>query len=315
MARILVTRRLPAGGLDRLVDAGHELVTHDSDTPLSHDELVRAAGDVDAIVCLLTDRVDAEVLAAGAGRLAVVATIAVGYDNIDVAAARAHGIVVCNTPGVLHETTADLTFALILAASRRTSEAEADLRAGSWPGWGINQYLGVDVYGATLGIVGFGQIGRAVARRGAGFAMRVIHHARHDTGEEGFVAELDQLLEIADVVSLHVPLTEETRHLIGARELQRMKPTAVLVNTARGPVVDEAALAAALDDGEIFAAGLDVYEDEPEVSPALLGAPRTVLYPHIGSASRVTRTRMCHIGAQSVLDVLEGRVPATAVTG
>ena len=243
MARVLVTRRLPDGGTDPLLAAGHEIVARDDDTPYTHDELVATAGSVDAIVCLLTDRIDAAVLEAGAGRLRVVANVAVGYDNIDVAAADRAGIAVCNTPGVLDETTADAAFLLILAASRLASEAEADLRAGRWPGWGINQYLGRDVHGAVLGVVGFGRIGQAVARRASGFGMEVLHHTRHDTGVPGWTADLDGLLAASDVVSLHVPLSDATRHLIDARRLALMKAGAVLVNTARGPVVDEEALA------------------------------------------------------------------------
>jgi glyoxylate reductase len=314
MARVLVTRHLPAGGLDPLADAGHELVIRAEDTPFTHDEMLAAVAGTDAVVCLLTDRIDAEVIAAGAPRLKVVANVAVGYDNVDLAAATAAGVAVCNTPGVLDETTADLAFLLVLAASRLASTAEADLRARRWPGWGINQYLGRDVHGAVLGLVGFGRIGQAVARRGAGFGMEVIHHTRHETHLPGYVADLDRLLSESDVVSLHVPLSDETRHLIGARELALMKPTAVLVNTSRGPVVDEEALATALEEGTIFAAGLDVYEREPEVHPRLLTAPRTVLLPHIGSGSQTTRTRMARVAAEGARAVLAGETPTNLVT-
>jgi glyoxylate reductase len=315
LARVLVTRELPTGGLDPLAGTGHELIRRGDDTPYSHEELVDAVAAVDAVICLLTDRIDAEVLAAGAaGRLEVVANVAAGYDNIDVAAAAAHGIRVCNTPGVLDEATADLTFLLILAAARLASEAEADLRAGGWSGWGITQHLGRDVHRATLGLVGFGRIAQAVARRAAGFGMQVLHHTRTDTGVPGWVGDLDQLLSESDIVSLHVPLTDETRHLIDARRLRLMKSDAVLVNTARGPVVDEESLAAALENGVIFAAGLDVYEREPEVHPRLLAAPRTVLLPHIGSASRETRTRMARMAAEAVRIVLDGGTPPNLVT-
>lgn len=316
MATVLITRRLPEGGLEPLARAGHTLVQREDDTALTHDELVTAAREVDAFVCLLTDRIDRAVLEAGAagGRLRVIANVAVGYDNVDVAAAAELGIAVCNTPGVLDETTADLAFLLILAASRLASDAEAGLRGDRWPGWGINQYLGQDVHGATLGLVGYGRIGQAVARRATGFAMNVVHHTRHDTGLPGWVGELDRLLGEADVVSLHVPLTDATRHLIGVRELQLMKPTAVLVNTARGPVVDEEALAAALEDGTIFAAGLDVFEREPAVHPRLLAAPRAVLLPHIGSASTATRTRMARVASEGARAVLAGETPSNLVT-
>jgi glyoxylate reductase len=310
---VLVTRRLPDGGLDPL--AAHEVVgPNPDDVPFSPDELRARAGSVEAIVCVLTDKIDGGVIEAGAsGQLRVVANVAVGYDNIDVPAAREHGIVVCNTPGVLDETTADLAFTLVLAASRLVHDAEADLRAGRWPGWAITQYLGRDVYGATLGLVGYGRIGRAVARRAAGFGMQVLHHARTDTGEPGYVADLDALLAGSDVVSLHVPGGEATRHLIDARRLALMKPSAVLVNTARGPVVDEEALAAALHEGRLFAAGLDVFEREPKVHPRLLSAPRAVLLPHIGSASQATRTRMARLAASAVATVLSGGVPPNVV--
>ncbi len=312
MGQVLVTRRLPDGGLDPL--AGHEVVgPKPDDTAYTHDELSAQARSCDAIVCLLTDRIDAAVIEAGASSLRVIANVAVGYDNIDVRAAHDHGIPVCNTPAVLDETTADLAFALILAASRLAADAERDLRSGHWQGWGITQYLGRDVHGATLGLVGFGRIARAVARRAEGFGMRVLHHARHDTSHEGYVADLDAMLGDADIVSLHVPGGAETQHLIDARRLALMQPTAVLVNTARGTVVDEAALAAALRAGQLFAAGLDVYEREPEISPELLRAPRTVLLPHIGSASQTTRTRMATMATSAVATVLEGGTPPNIV--
>jgi glyoxylate reductase len=315
MARVLVTRRLPQGGLDPLVKGGHDAVERADDTPYTHAELVELAGTVDAIVCLLTDRIDETVLRAGASqKLRVVANVAVGYDNIDVDSARHLGVDVCNTPGVLDETTADVAFLLVLAASRLASEAERDLRSGAWAGWGVTQYLGHDVHGATLGLVGYGRIGRAVARRASGFGMQVLHHARHPTEMPGYVARLDDLLAESDVISLHVPLSDATRHLIGARELTLLRPHAVVVNTARGPVVDEEALADALHAGTVFAAGLDVYEREPEVHPRLLSAPRTVLLPHIASASRATRTQMARVACEAVCAVLAGRRPENLVT-
>jgi glyoxylate reductase len=238
-----------------------------------------------------------------------VSVAAVGYDNVDVAEATALGMAVCHTPGVLDETTADLAFLLILAAGRLASDAERDLRAGAWQGWGITDHLGRDVHGTCLGLVGYGRIARAVARRAEGFGMEVLHHTRTDTGLAGYVAALPDLLARADTVSLHVPLTPSTKHLIGADELRRMKPTAVLVNTARGAVVDEAALARALEGGDIFAAGLDVYSGEPAIPPELLAAPRTVLLPHIGSASTQTRTAMAQMASRAICDVLAGRPP------
>jgi glyoxylate reductase len=315
VARVLVTRPLTEGGTDPLLEAGHEIVTLRQDgSSLSPDELVRAAGECDGMVCHLTDRIDAAVLESGRrGKLRVVANAAVGYDNIDVVTANAMGITVCNTPGVLDDTTADLAFLLILTATRLASDAERDLREGHWTGWGFGTDLARDVHGATLGLVGFGRIARAVAHRAEGFNMEIIHTTRHDTGVAGFVPTLDELLDRADIVSLHVPLSDSTRHLIGAAELARMKPTAVLVNTARGAVVDEEALADALEAGSLYAAGLDVYDGEPKVNPRLLAAPRTTLLPHIGSATIATRTNMGRLACQGVCDVLAGRTPPNAV--
>jgi glyoxylate reductase len=314
LARVLVTRRLPAGGLDPLVAAGHEIVQRDDDTPFTPGELGAAVAEVDAVVCVITDPIDAAVLRAGAPRLRVVANVGVGYDNVDVRAAADLGIAVCNTPGVLDETTADLAFFLVLAASRRTTDAESVLRSGHWTGFHADEFLGVDVYGRTLGVVGFGRIGRAVARRAAGFGMQVLHHTRHDTGVPGWVGDLDELLTCADAVSLHVPLTDETRGLVDARRLALIGPEGVLVNTARGPVVDEAALAEALEAGTIFGAGLDVYEREPTVDPRLLRAPHAVLLPHIGSASEATRRRMVQLACTGAVEVLGGERPPNLVT-
>jgi len=296
VARVLITSELPPSATDPL--AGHELV--------------RQGTDVDAIVCQLTDRFDAATL----GRypeLRVLATVSVGYDHIDVDAATAGGVAVCNTPGVLDETTADLAFGLIIAASRLFAVGEADLRGGRWTGFGLLDRLGRDVHGATLGIVGYGRIGRAVARRATGFGMTVLHHGRRPTGAPGFVDDLDELVARVDVLSLHVPLTDETRHLVDRRRLALMKPTAVLVNTSRGPVVDEEAVADALETGRLFAAGLDVYEREPAVHPRLLAAPRTVLLPHMGSASVATRTAMARLACDGVRAVLAGEIPANCL--
>jgi glyoxylate reductase len=319
VARVLVTRRLTPGGTLPLVEAGHELIGAGADdtaadVALTPAELVKLAGECDGMVCLLTDRIDADVLSAGAAaRLKVVATAAVGYDNIDVATAHSLGITVCNTPGVLDDTTADLAFLLILTATRGTSAAEDDLRRGRWTGWGFNTHLARDVYGATLGLVGYGRIAQAVARRATGFGMQILHHTRRDTCEPGYTASLAELLERSDIVSLHVPLTESTRHLIGSAELAVMKPSAVLINTARGPVVDEDALVDALESGALYAAGLDVFDGEPSVNLRLLTAPRVTLLPHVGSATIGTRTRMAQLASQGVCDVLAGRTPPNAV--
>jgi glyoxylate reductase len=306
VARVLLTRPLPEGWTDPLTDSGHEVVVIEDDDV----DLAPLVGEVEGVLCMLTDRIDAGVLEAGAsGRLRVVSVAAVGYDNIDVATAARLGIAVCNTPGILDETTADLAFLLILAAGRLASEAETDLRAGRWTGWGITDHLGRDIHGTCLGLVGYGRIARAVARRAEGFGMEVLHHTRTATGQPGYVAALPDLLARADTVSLHVPLTPATRNLIGAAELARMKPTAVLVNTARGPVVDEAALAHALEAGDLHAAGLDVYSGEPAINPVLLAAPRTVLLPHVGSATVETRMAMARMAGQAICDVLAGDTP------
>jgi glyoxylate reductase len=313
VGRVLVTRSLTEGGTDPLTAAGHDIVI--PPTPPSPAELVSSVPEFDGIVSHLTDRIDAEVLEAGtAGKLQVVANAAVGYDNIDVGRASELGITICNTPGVLDDTTADLAFLLILAATRQSTEAERDLREGRWKGWGFGDHLARDVHGVTLGLVGFGRIAKAVAQRAEGFDMEIIHTARHDTGLHGYVPALDELLWRSDIVSLHVPLTESTRHLIGAAELAVMKPTAVLVNTARGPVVDEDALVDALENGGIYAAGLDVFDGEPVVNPRLLTAPRVTLLPHIGSATIGTRTRMARLACQGVADVLAGRTPPNTVS-
>lgn len=319
MPRVLVTRPLPAGGTEPLTDpAGPgppcEVVQRPDDAPLDRAELTAALADgYDGVVCLLTERLDAGVLDAARGRLRVVANVAVGFDNIDVDAATEAGVVVCNTPGILDDTTADVAFLLVLAASRRASEAEAVLRQGRWVGFHMEEFLGRDVHGATLGLVGYGRIGRAVGRRAAGFAMDVIHHTRTPTGDPGWTGDLGDLLARADIVSLHVPLTPATHHLIGRAELAAMKRTAVLVNTARGPVVDEEALAEALEQGVIYAAGLDVFEAEPAVDPRLLAAPGAVLLPHIGSATVATRTAMARLASASARAVLAGDLPPTAL--
>ena len=314
MARILVTRHLPDESLAPLDDAGHEVVRRSDDTPYSTAELAGLAPAFDGMVCVLTDRVDGSVLEAGAaGRLRVVGNAAVGYDNIDVAAAARVGVAVCNTPGVLDAATADLAFLLVLAAMRRASDAEDDLRGGRWTGWAFGDHLGRDVSGACLGLVGYGRIGREVARRAAGFGMEVVHHARHPTGQPGYVPHLDELLRRADAVSLHVPLTEATRHLIGRPQLALMKPTAVLVNTARGGVVDEEALMTALREGTIFGAGLDVFEDEPRLDPRWRETPHVTLLPHLGSATTQTRVRMGQLACRGVCDVLAGLVPPNLV--
>jgi len=267
--------------------------------------------EADALVCLLLDRIDAGVLAR-APKLRVIANCAVGFDNVDIAAATARGIAVTNTPDVLTIATAELTIALVLAAARRLPEAEQLVRSGTWPGWRLDQLLGVPIAGRTLGLVGLGRIGRAVAERAIGLGMRVLYTGP-DAGAAYPRVDVDELFATADVVSLHCPLTPETRHLVNAARLARMKPTAVLVNTARGGCVDDAALADALAAGRLFAAALDVFEGEPQISPRLLAAPRLVLAPHIGSATTETRTQMAQLCADGVIAVLTGSRPANLV--
>jgi len=286
----------------------------DPDAPPPREVLLREIRAVDGLLCLLTDAIDAEVIEAGEG-LRVISNYAVGHDNVDVACATARGILVCNTPGVLTETTADLAWALLMAAARRVVEADGYLRAGRWRSWSPQLMLGQDVQGATLGIVGFGRIGQAVARRARGFGMRILYSdiARKPEAEEAVGAEfvdLQALLRASDFVSVHTPLTEETHHLIGAEEFALMKPTAVLVNTARGPVVDGGALADALRERRIFGAGLDVFESEPPASDnPLLKLDNVVVLPHIASASVATRTRMAMMAAENLLAGLRGERP------
>jgi glyoxylate reductase len=313
--KVLVTREIPEAGL-RLLEGFDVRVLHER--PPERGELLEAVRGANGILSTATDKIDGEVMDAAGEGLKVVANMAVGYDNIDVKTAKERDVVVTNTPGVLDETTADVAFMLMLAAARRLGEGERLLRAGRWEWWGPKQLRGLDVWGKKLGIVGMGRIGQAVARRARGFGMEILYHNR--SRKEGAENELgarylglEDLLRESDFVSIHTPLTEETRHLIGKRELDLMKPTAVLVNTSRGPVVDEAALADALESGRIFAAGLDVYEEEPKVHSRLLGLENVVLAPHIGSASMETRDRMATLAAENLRAVLSGEPAKTPV--
>ena len=314
--KVLVTREIPAAGLRPLEDYDLTIL---SEAPPARDDLLEAARGAAGVLSNVTEKMDAEFMDAAGDGLKVIANMAVGYDNVDVEAAGERGIVVTNTPGVLDETTADTAFMLLLAAARRLGESERTLRAGNWEWWGPKLFVGVDVWGKKLGIVGMGRIGQAVARRGRGFGMEILYHnrSRKEDAErelDARYAQLGELLETADFVSVHTPLTDETQHLIGADELDKMKPTAVLVNTSRGPVVDEGALADALADGLIFAAGLDVYEEEPKVHPKLLELENAVLAPHIGSGSQETRDRMAVLAAENIVAVLSGGGPKTPVS-
>ncbi len=311
---VVVTRRtLPGGGLERLAEQV-ELLRCATDVAPSVDQLGPLLARAEGLLSLTTDRVDARLLDA-APRLRVVSNAGVGTDNLDLAELTARGIPAGNTPGVLVETTADLAFALILAASRRLVEADRYVHEGRWTGMPFDLLLGQDVHRARLGIVGYGAIGRAVARRARGFEMTVVHHARTQRDDDlSRWVPLDELLRTADIVSVHTPLTPQTRGLIGAPELALMKPTAVLVNTSRGPVVDQAALTAALAERRIFAAGLDVTTVEP-IPPddPLLRLPNCIVLPHIGSASLATRSRMVELAVDNILAGLAGtRLPHCA---
>ena len=285
---------------------------HDARVGLETGGLSQRIVDKQALLCQLTDPITTEVIQS-ATQLRIIANVAVGYDNIDVAAATERGILVTNTPGVLTESTADLTFALMMAVARRIPEAERYLRDGRWQQWEVDLLCGQDIHGRTLGIVGMGRIGQAVARRAKGFGMEVLCHdnTKQETGATPVAFE--ELLARSDFVSLHVPATKETHHLIGADQLARMKKSAFLINTARGSIVDEVALATALERGEIAGAGLDVFEAEPKVEPRLLELENVVLLPHVGSASVATRTRMCEIAAENILAVLHDKRPPNLV--
>jgi lactate dehydrogenase-like 2-hydroxyacid dehydrogenase len=315
--KVLVTKHLYPEAIEYL--RRHvEIEYNDSDEGYPPAQLVERLKDKQGVISQLTDSFPAAVLDQ-LPNLKVISNVAVGFDNIDIPAATARKIAVTNTPGVLTDTTADFAFALLMAAARRVVEADAYLRSGQWRQWRIDLLCGYDVHHSTLGLVGMGRIGQAVARRARGFAMRVLYYdaVRAAVSLERELdlqfVPLDQLLAESDFISLHVPLLPETRRLIGAPQLARMKKTAVLVNTSRGPVVDEAALAAALASGQIAAAGLDVFEQEPHVHPDLLKLANVVLAPHIASASIATRTKMCLMAAENAVAVLEGRRPAHLV--
>ena len=316
MPTFVVTNRLAEPALALLREAG-ELRLTDATTALPRAELLDLVAGADALLTMLGDRVDEELLDAAGPQLRCVANVAVGYDNVDLAAAARRGVVVTNTPGVLDDATADLAIALLLAATRRLGEGERLIRAGRPWSWGMSFMLGTGLRGKLLGIVGLGNIGSRVAERARAFGMEIAYHGRHEAPAAAALGatrlDLEELLAGVDAVSLHCPLTPETRHLIGARELALMKPTATLVNTARGPVVDEAALATALGDGEIAAAGLDVYEHEPTVEPDLLELENVVLVPHLGSATVETRTAMAELAARNAIAVVLDEKPATPV--
>jgi glyoxylate reductase len=315
--KVLVTRPLfPAARA--ILDERFEVEYWTQAERIPRGELLRRVADKDALVCLLTEKADEELLAA-APKLRIVATVSVGYDNIDVPACTRRKVVATHTPGVLDETTADFAWTLLMAIARRLVEGDAWMRSGAWPGWDLDQLLGGDVWGKTLGVIGFGRIGRGVARRAQGFQMRILYHdqARAPLDAERELhaefADRDRLLRESDFVTLHVPLLPETRHLISKEALEKMKRTAYLINTSRGPVVDEAALAEALEQKKIAGAALDVYEHEPKVHPALVARKDVILAPHIASATVETRTKMAVMAATNAAALFEGRRPPNAL--
>lgn len=320
MSTVVVTGRIPQPGIDLLRQAGHHVVAWEQPDTVGRDELLRRVAGADVILSLLTERVDAELLDAAGPQLRAVCNVAVGYNNIDVDACRARGVTATNTPGVLTDATADIAMALILMSTRRLAEGERLIRSGEPWQWGMFMMLGTGIQGARLGVVGMGQIGAALARRARAFGMEIAYSNRRpcdaalaDELEATYVS-MDELLATSDVVSLHCPYSPETHHLISTPQLQAMKRSAFLINTARGPVVDEAALVAALEAGEIAGAGLDVFEKEPEVHAGLLGRDDVVLIPHLGSATVETRTAMATLAARNAIAILAGDAPLTPVT-
>jgi glyoxylate reductase len=312
MPNILVTRKLPSAVLSKLAASG-TVDLYNGESAIAPSELRARVADKDALVCLLTDAIDKQVIDA-ATKLRVIANVAVGYNNIDIPYARSRGIVVTHTPDVLTESVADFTWALILAITRRLSEGERLVRRGEWKGWALDFMLGTELKGKQLGLVGVGRIGRAVAARAPAFGMRVVYTEPRDVDlPNAENISLDRLLNTSDIVSLHVPLLPETRHLIDRKALTRMKRSAYLINTARGPVVDEAALAWALQQHLLAGAALDVYENEPAVHPDLLTLENVLLVPHLASATTETRTAMADLAVENVLAVLAGRAPLTPV--
>ena len=312
--KILVTRATFDDVIDKLRERFEVEDNQKDDMPWSAEEFRRRIADKDGVLPTGSDRVDAAALDA-APRLKAVCNIAVGYNNIDLAACSGRGILATNTPGVLDDTTADMTWALLMAAARRVTEAERWLRAGNWKGWKNDQFLGVDVHHATLGIIGMGRIGQAIARRARGFSMRVLYHNRKrvpKSVEKALAARyvsMERLLKESDFVSLNMPYSPETHHLIGAKEIALMKPTAVIVNAARGGIIDDAALVTALKERRIAAAGLDVFEGEPKFTPGFLELDNVALVPHIGSATRATRTAMAMLAGKNLSAVLSGKRP------
>lgn len=320
MSKVVVTGRIPKPGLDILRRAGHEVDVWDSEDQQPREQLLERVEGAEAILSLLTEKVDAELLDAAGEQLKVVANVAVGYNNVDVDACRERDVIATNTPGVLTDATADIAMALILMSTRRLGEGERIIRSGEPWQWGMFYLLGSSLQRKTLGVIGLGAIGAATARRARAFGMNIIYSSRSKADpalENELMAhrvDLDTLLAESDVVSLHCPYSPATHHLLGAEEFAAMKRTAHVVNTARGAVIDEAALVEALKNGEIAGAGLDVFEDEPEVHPGLLGCENAVLVPHLGSATIETRTAMATLAADNAVAVLAGEKPPTPIS-
>lgn len=311
---VLVTRKLPSKVIARLEEQC-DVDLYTGDVAISRDELLRRAAGKDAIVCLLTEPIDGAVLDAAGPQLKVVANVAVGFNNIDLDACVARKVVATNTPDVLTNACADFTWGLILAVTRRLGEGERVVRSGTWGGWALDYMLGMELRGKQLGLVGVGRIGAAVAEKAPAFGMTVAYTDQRDAGIPGAVQmPLDRLLATSDVVSLHVPMTPETKHLIDQKALAKMKRNAYLINTSRGPVVDEAALAWALKERIIAGAALDVYEKEPEIHPGLMSLENALLIPHLASATTETRTAMADLAVSNVLAILNGQPPLTPVT-
>jgi glyoxylate reductase len=312
--KVLVTRKLPSKVITRL-EQECEVDLYVGENAISRDELLRRVAGKHAIICLLTEPIDGAVLDAAGPQLKVVANVAVGYNNIDVEACRARGVVATNTPDVLTNACADFTWGLILAVTRRLGEGERVVRAGKWGGWALDYMLGMELRGKQLGLVGVGRIGRAVADKAPAFGMTIAYTDQRDAGIPGAAhMPLDRLLATSDVVSLHVPMTPETKHLIDQKALIKMKRSAYLINTSRGPVVDETALAWALKERIIAGAALDVYEKEPEINPALMSLENALLIPHLASATTETRTAMADLAVSNAIAVLNGQPPLTPVT-
>ncbi|GAB6189843.1 glyoxylate reductase [Marinitoga arctica] len=319
MAKVAFTYEIPEIAEKKLSDAGFELWINKEDRTLSHEEIIELAKNYDALVTLLSDNIDKEVIEAGKGKLKVISNYAVGYNNIDIEAAKKAGIYVTNTPGVLSDATADLAWALLFAVSRKIVESDKFVRSGKFVGWRPKLFLGYDIKGKTLGIIGMGRIGKEMAKRAKGFEMNVLYYKRNRLNEEeekelGIkYATLDEIVKNSDYISLHTPLTEETYHLLDEKEFSMMKPNVIIINTARGPVINEKILIKYLKEKKIAGAGLDVYEEEPKIPQELIELDNVVLTPHTGSATFETRDKMAEMVADNVISALKGEIPPNNV--